>query len=109
MGGPQIKSVVATCASALFRTAYHTISSWPYWIQQLEVAATAHVPFAKAHLMSTECWDSPPIVLNLRGASLGFPSDARWCVGAGEAISIIQSASLSGRGIIKMQKLVTKS
>jgi len=105
LGGPKIRSVVATCASALFRTACNTISSWPDWIQQLQVAATEHLPFAQAPLMTTDCWDSPPIVLNLKEASLGFPSDERWCDGAAKAINKIQSASLRIKGEIKMQKI----
>ena len=36
---------------------------------------------------TNECWDSHPVACNLREASLGFPSDGRWNVGAPLAIS----------------------
>ena len=107
VGGPKIRSIVAACASAIFRTARRTLTSWPTWIKQLEVAAAEHLPLSPyaADKLSTECWDSPPIACNLREAFRGFPKDDRWCEGASHAISIIQRSTAKSSASIQVQKI----
>ena len=104
LGGPSPRSISASCASALFRTACKTVTNWPEWIQQLTTAATELLPLYPLALgeLSAEHWDSPPIACNLKEASLGFPSSAKWSVGASNAIHAIRK-SKSER--IKMQKV----
>lgn len=94
LGGLKIRSITVAAASALFRTASKTLTSWPEWIRQLEVASAEHLPCAVSPSLSPSFWDSPPIACNLREACLGFPSDPRWCEGTSNAIQKIHTASL---------------
>jgi len=95
VGGPKFRSIVASCAAALFRTASRTVTTWPDWIVQLEIAAQSHLPlneYVKSNL-SPAFWDSPPIACNLREAQLGFPRDSRWHAGATSAIQTFQAST----------------
>jgi len=80
IGGPKFRSVVVSSVSALVRTALKTVTSWPSWIRQLECAALQWLPLEPLvkEKLSTMCWDSPPIALNLREASLGLPKYHLW-------------------------------
>ena len=44
LGCPKLRSLSAACASALFRTAHCTITSWPGWISLLEKTAEEYLP-----------------------------------------------------------------
>ena len=104
-GGPRIRSIIASCVAALIRTSSRTLTTWPSWISQLEVAAWEHLPLRPlVHLqLTTSSWDSLPIACNLRDASLGLPNDDRWFAGASLAVRTLQ-ASDSTR--ISIQKVV---
>jgi hypothetical protein len=104
LGGPKLRSIVASCAAALHRTATITITKWPEWITQLEIAAQAHLPLADLARLSLtpSFWDSPPIACNLREAARGFPSDRRWMEGAADAILKIQQSQSNK---IKVQRV----
>ncbi len=79
-GGPKLRSLTASCASALYRTAAKTIHKWPAWIKQLDTAAMEFLP-TKLYIegvRTTNVWDSTPIAINLQEAFHGFPGDPRW-------------------------------
>ena len=80
VGGPKFRSMVIASVAALVRTALKTITSWPDWIRQLEIAAEQWLPLEPLvrKKLSTNCWDSPPIACNLREASLGLPLHHQW-------------------------------
>jgi len=88
MGGPKLRSMSAACAAALFRTAKKTITSWPAWVTQLDYAAQSFLTIAQWHRgeRSTSIWDTPPIAMNLKNASMGFLDDPRWAPGASSLI-----------------------
>ena len=94
LGGPCPRSITAACASALFRTACKTVTNWPYWIQQLETAATECMALGPwvMETLSVEHWDSPPIACNLREASRGFPSSCKWSEGGARTILAIRNS-----------------
>ena len=86
-GGPKLRSVVAACAAALFRTAAKTVPSWPEWIRQMEIAAKAHLPLQSIGTgkLCPDFWDSASIAQNLQGAFQGFAADRKLAT-AGKAI-----------------------
>ena len=91
--GIRIRSLSASCAAALFRTARSTIKSWPDWVRQLDIAAGEFLSLQKYHYgaRSSEIWDTPPIALCLQEAYLGFPNDDRWNEGATALIHELES------------------
>jgi hypothetical protein len=103
-GGPRIRSIIASCVAALIRTSSRTLTTWPSWISQLEVAAWEHLPLRPlVHLqLTTSSWDSPPIACNLRDASLGLPNDDRWFAGASLAVRILQVSDSTRSSIQKV-------
>ena len=50
----------------------------------------------------TYFWDSSPIACNLREASLGFPSDARWSQGAAELLQELRGKDTSNAPLQKL-------
>ena len=108
-GEPKFRSIGADAASSLFRAACKTLHSWPQWISQLEAAANELLPLypLAAGKLCSECWDSPPLACNLRDASIGFPRDNRWTMGAALASTKIHEAIIKGREVLKiiMQKI----
>ena len=92
----RFRSLVAACASALFRTAYKTVTSWPRWVSQLDTAAREFLPVQQftEGVRSPPCWDSPPIALNLRDAYCGFLGDSRWKQGAEQVIQKLAADNL---------------
>ena len=62
-GGPKLRSLTASCASALFRTATKTVPHWPAWIKQLDTAAREFLPIKQfiEGVRTTHIWDSPPL------------------------------------------------
>ena len=63
LGGPRIRSITTTCASALMRTALRTTPGWKVWIDQLEFAAKECLPFNQGFSgeLSPAYWDCPSI------------------------------------------------
>ena len=43
-GGPKVRSFNIACASALYRTAAKTVTTWPTWVHQMAAAAKEHLP-----------------------------------------------------------------
>ena len=43
-GGPALRSLRATSASALYRTSAKTVTHWPEWKRQLQEAGTKYLP-----------------------------------------------------------------
>ena len=37
-GGPKIRSISVACTAALTRTALKTVTEWPDWVRQMQVA-----------------------------------------------------------------------
>ena len=82
-GAPKFRSVSASCAAALFRTALATVTSWPKWIRQLEACASECLPLELCGkgITTPAYWDSDPMALNLKNAYNGFPNCAKWAEG----------------------------
>ena len=90
-GGPKIKSISVACTAALTRTALKTVTGWPDWVRQMQIAyneftALDHLrrpgqtTLSQATLCPDYC-DSLPIALNLKDAYDGFPNSKKWCEG----------------------------
>ena len=81
-GGPNIRSISVACTAALTRTALKTVTEWPVWVRQMQIAYNEFT--ALDHLrrpgqtslsqakLCPDYWDSPPIALNLKDAYDGF-------------------------------------
>ena len=93
VGGPEFRSLTAACASALVRTSYKTLPSWKQWISQLSVAATTHLPLLPLvkDILTPTFWDSPPLVVNLREAFLGFPTHPHFNFSESDLIGKLRS------------------
>ena len=93
IGGPHLRSLSASCASALFRTAFRTVTTWPTWLEQLKVAAERWQPLRPYVLndMSPDFWDNIPIAANLATAYGGFLDDQRWIQGTTELLQFLAS------------------
>ena len=69
-GGPQFRSVAASMRAAMLRTACQTVTVWPEWQRQLQVAAEESLPFSRwMHgVFYPDFWDAPAFASNLRDA-----------------------------------------
>jgi hypothetical protein len=90
-GGPKFRSLCATAAAAMFRTAAQTITHWPEFKRQIIEAATAFLPIELwgSGTFSPDFWDSTPIALNLDHAFRCFPGDPLWSHGTRLAVQEI--------------------
>ena len=77
------------------------------WIDQLSKAADDFLPLQPLveDTLSTKCWDSLPLALNLREASRGLPSRPRWCISNSDLLSKLHEEDLKGKPV---QNLVYK-
>ena len=107
IGGPKLRSITAASTSALVRTAVKTLSRWQDWIVQLEKAAVEHLPLQTLvkDTLTPSCWDSPPLALNLREASLGLPSHPHFDFSKSDLLCRIKGTDVSK---VPVQKLVYK-
>jgi len=105
IGGPKFRSITAASSSALVRTSLKTVTSWKSWIEQLEHAADVHLPLQTLvrNTLTPANWDSPPLAVNLRDASLGFPSHPHFDFSKSDLLCRIKGSDLSK---VPVQKLV---
>ena len=106
-GGPKLRSISASCTSALIRTATKTITGWRGWIPQLELAADSLLPIHPAirNTLSPPFWDSPPLALNLSEAAQGLPTHPKWDISKSDLIIKLQTQEPNK---VPVQKLVYK-
>jgi len=107
IGGPKLRSITAASASALVRTATKTLTRWQDWLIQLEKTAAEHLPLQQVvrNTLTPSCWDSPPLALNLREASLGLPSHPHFDFSKSDLLCKINGTDISK---IPVQKVVYK-
>ena len=70
LNGPMFKSISVLCNSAMFRTAFSTISGWSELVDGLRQAACESLP-ARVALSSSfwlDWWDSQPMAVSLTNA-----------------------------------------
>ena len=77
IGCRKFRSFIVSCTAALMRTALQTVTNWPNWKLQLEMAAGHALSIGQicAGKLSPHFWDSPPIAANLAHAFFGFPGN----------------------------------
>jgi len=95
-GGPKLRPIVAASHFALMRTVLKTITGWNSWIMLLETAANEWLPAALVvkGTLSPDCWESPPLAVNLQEAAFGLPSLSSWKQGALAALFAIRQQGL---------------
>ena len=108
LGGPKLRSMAAACVAANVRTSLKTVTSWAQWIPQLKQAAESCLPLGPLvkEVLTTACWDSPPIALSLSEAAGGMQKEPRWAPALGEVISKL-AGNLTSKTPI--QKLIYKA
>ena len=79
VGGPRFRSFCISSASALFRTAARTVTSWPHWVAQMQQAGEEHLSVKNGiqGLHYPDFWDSPSYAQNLFFAFQGFTEQPR--------------------------------
>ena len=106
IGGPKLRSITAACSAALIRSAVKTTPGWRGWIEQLSNAATRFLPLEPlVRDTLTLCfWDSSPVALFLRRASLGLPSHPHFDMSSSDLIR--RTSMQDDLGKFPVQKLV---
>ena len=114
VGGPKLRSITAACAVAQSRAAFKTVPMRRQWISQLSGAAKQHLPLHPLvkDTLTPACWDSPPLAVNLREASLGFPSHPHFDISGSDLICKLRSSDLSKmprQKLVYAQPILTKT
>ena len=106
-GGPILRSITTASFAAHIRTSIKTLTSWRAWIHQLSEAAVRFLPLEPLvrDALTTSCWDSPPLAVNLREAFSGLPNNPNWCISNSELLCKLHRSDI---GKMPVQKLLYK-